>query len=92
MVTERGGPTIRLVVAVKLAETAPSATVTLTGTAAAAALELERDTAAPPDGAAPVSITVPVEAAPPTRLAGVRLRLSRLAGLTVSVAVLASPP
>jgi len=43
--------------------------VTLEGTLAASLL-LERVTTAPPDGAAPLSVTVPVEEFPPVTLAG----------------------
>ncbi len=45
----------------KLAVFAPAATVTLAGTRAANVLLLESDTMAPPDGAAPLNVTVPVE-------------------------------
>jgi hypothetical protein len=47
----------------------PAPTVTLAGTTAAASL-LYRVTTAPPAGAGPVSVTVPVAEAPPVRLAG----------------------
>jgi hypothetical protein len=50
-----------LVLTVKVAVVAPAATVTLDGTCAAALLLLEIDTCAPPDGAAPLSVTVPVD-------------------------------
>jgi hypothetical protein len=59
-----------LVFTVKFALLAPSPTVTLGGTVADALL-LERETAAPPVGAGPLSVTVPVEdCVPPVTLMG----------------------
>ena len=49
---------------------APAATVTLEGTLAAVVLLLERVTCAPPVGAGPLSVTVPVEEFPPVTLVG----------------------
>jgi hypothetical protein len=49
---------------------APATTVTLEGTLAAAVLLLESITCAPPDGAGPLSVTVPVEEFPPVTLVG----------------------
>jgi hypothetical protein len=40
------------------------------GTVAAATLLLDRDTSAPPTGAGPVSVTVPVDGVPPGTLVG----------------------
>jgi hypothetical protein len=59
-----------LVVTEKVAVVAPAATVTLAGTWAAAVLLLDSVTVAPPVGAAPLNITVPVEELPPVTLAG----------------------
>lgn len=59
-----------LVLAVNVALEAPAATVTLAGTRAAVVLLLERVTCAPPAGARPLSVTVPVDEFPPTTLAG----------------------
>jgi hypothetical protein len=58
-----------LVVTVKLTELAPAGTVTLAGTVDALELS-ESDTTAPPVGAGALNVTVPVEEAPPTTLAG----------------------
>ena len=53
----------------KVAVVAPAATVTPAGTVAAALL-LNSVTAAPPTGAGPFRVTVPVEALSPVTLAG----------------------
>ena len=58
-----------LVFTAKVALVAPAATVTLAGTVAAALL-LERFTVAPPLGAAPLRIAVPVAEEPPFTLFG----------------------
>ena len=65
--------TTGLVVAVKVALDAPAATVTDAGTWAAAVFELVKVTTAPPAGAGPLRVTVPVEDAPPTTEAGLTL-------------------
>ena len=62
-----------VVVTVKLTLLAPAGTVTLAGTAVAPELS-ESDTTAPPLGAAPLKVTVPVEALPPVTLVGLRLK------------------
>src|SRR5258708_8375013 len=60
---------------------APAATVTLEGTRAAVVLLLDNATAAPPVGAAPLSVTVPVDEFPPVTLVGFNAReLSVTAG------------
>ena len=59
-----------LVLTVNVALLAPAATVTLAGTVAVGVLLLERETVAPPVGAGPLSVTVPVEADPPVTLVG----------------------
>src|SRR5258708_7110252 len=57
-------------VTVNVAFVGLDATVTLDGTVAAVVLLLESATTAPPDGATPLSVTVPVEEFPPVTLAG----------------------
>jgi hypothetical protein len=78
-----------LVAAVKVAVVAPAATVTDAGTWAAAVFELVSATTAPPAGAGLFRVTVPVEEAPPSTVAGIMLTdVSWAAGaVTVSVAV-----
>ncbi len=82
-----------LVVTVKVALVAPAATVTLAGTVATAVLLLERLTAAPPLGAAPLSVTVPCEELPPVTLVGFKVTddNATAGGVTVSVAVCVEP-
>ena len=62
-----------VVVTVKLTLLAPAGTVTLAGTVVAPELS-ESDTTAPPLGAAPLKVTVLVEALPPVTLVGLRLK------------------
>ena len=87
-----------LVLTVKLALVAPAAIVTLAGVRAAPVLLLDSETTAPPDGAAPLSVTVPVEdCVPPVTLVGFKLSAESVtgggtAGFTVNVAVLDVPP
>jgi hypothetical protein len=76
-----------VVVAVKVAVVAFATTVTLAGTVTAA-LPLESATTAPPGGALPVSVTVPVEDVPPVTLVGLTPRDEFAAGVTVNVVVL----
>lgn len=59
-----------LVVTVNDALVAPAATVTLDGTLATVVLLLESATCTPPEGAGPLSVTVPVDEFPPVTLAG----------------------
>ena len=79
------------VVIVKVAVVAPAATVTLAGTCAAAVLLLDSVTTAPPEGAAPVNFTVPVDEVPPTTEPGLRLTEVSAAAVTVRVAVFVAP-
>src|SRR6266436_7961695 len=85
-----------LVLTVNVALVTPAATVTLDGTLAAVVLLLERVTTAPPDGAAPLSVTVPVEEFPPVTLVGLTESEESVAagggaGVTVSDADLVTP-
>ena len=76
---------------------APAGTFTLEGTLAAPLL-LESRTFAPPGGAGPLSVTVPVEdCKPPRTLVGLSVSEERVgtggdAGVPVSDAVLVAPP
>ena len=65
----------------------PAGTVTLAGTVATVGLLLESATIAPLAGAAVFRVTVPIEAAPPVTLVGLRLNEERVAGFTVGVTV-----
>jgi hypothetical protein len=76
---------------VKVAESAPAATVTLGGTVAAAVFELVKAICAPPAGAAEPSFTVPVEEMEPITCAGDKVTVLS-AGETVSTADLVTPP
>lgn len=78
--------TTAVVVTVNVAVVAPAATVTLAGTCADPLLE-ESATAAPPAGAGPFRVTVPVELLPPTTLVGFKLNELAERGLIVSPAV-----
>jgi hypothetical protein len=84
-----------VVLTVNVAPVAPAGTVTLEGTLAAP-LSLASVTCAPPDGAGPLSVTVPVEdCAPPTTVVGFSVSEERVGsadGVTMSVAVLLTPP
>src|SRR5437867_1389294 len=74
---------------VNVALMAPAGTVTLDGTLAAPLL-LERETRAPPLGAGPLSVTVPIEELPPVRLDGLRpseTRVGRGGDVTARVIV-----
>jgi hypothetical protein len=82
-----------LVLTVNVALLAPAATVTVAGTVAVDVLLLEREMAAPPVGAGPLSVTVPVEGDPPVTLVGFSVSEERVraGGSTVSEAVLVAP-
>jgi hypothetical protein len=83
-----------LVFTVNVALLAPAATVTVAGTVAVDVLLLERETTAPPMGAGPLSVTVPVEGDPPVTLVGFSVSeetVGRGCGSTVRDAVLVAP-
>jgi hypothetical protein len=83
-----------LVVTGKVAVVAPAGTVTLPleGTEATAELLLDRETTAPPLGAGPFRVTVPVgDEVPPVTLVGLRVSEETIGGITVSEAVWGVP-
>src|ERR1700757_1629155 len=80
----------RCVLTVKFALVFPAGTVMLDGTVATEVLPLESATTAPPEGAAAVRVTVPVELFPPPTLVGLRvseLSVKLVGALTVSAAL-----
>ena len=83
------------VLTVNVALVAPAGTVTIEDTLAAPLL-LASVTCAPPEGAGPLSVTVPVEdCTPPITLVGFSVSEERVGsgdGVTVSVADLLTPP
>jgi hypothetical protein len=78
-------------VAVNFAEVAPAAIVTFAGTLSGP--ELLKTTTAPPAGAGPVNVTLlAADAFPPTMELGDSVTAERVAGTTVAVADLLTPP
>lgn len=67
----------------KVAELFPAAILTVAGTVTADVLEFNRETTAPPDPAAEVSVIVPVEDCPPTIMSGLTDMLDSAAGGSV---------
>jgi hypothetical protein len=80
-----------LVVIVNVAVVAFAGTVTLVGTCAAEVLLLESVTTAPPMGAGPLSVTVPIEEMLPTTDDGLRASVLMAGVVTVNVPVLVAP-
>jgi hypothetical protein len=78
------------VVTVKVAVFCPAAIVTLAGVVAAL-LVLDNATTAPPVGAVPFKVAVPVEDMPPTTVVGLMLTDRRAAGVTVRFALRTAP-
>jgi hypothetical protein len=77
---------------VKVALVAPAGTTVLEGTLATPVLLLESMTWAPPAGAGPLSVTVPVEELPPVTVEGLSVSEERIGEVTVSEAVRVTPP
>jgi hypothetical protein len=82
-----------VVVIVNVAEVLPAGTVTLpaVGTWTTEVLLLCKVTTAPPTGAAPFRVTVPVEVFPPTSVAGFNPSDDNTAAFTFKVALLVTP-
>lgn len=80
-----------VVLTVNVAFVAPAGTVTKLGTVAADEL-LDRLTESPPEGAAPESVTAPVEVLEPTSVVGFKLSEVRFGGKIVRVAVIELEP
>jgi hypothetical protein len=77
---------------VKSALVLPAGTVTLVGTVVAQASLLERATTAPPAGASPLSITLPVEAVPADTVAGSTVTVAMWDHVMRPVALQVAPP
>jgi hypothetical protein len=78
-------------VTVNVAEVEPAATVTDAGTVAADVSELVSETLEPPEGAGPLSVTVPVEVAPLVTVVGLSVTDDGTGGTTVNVACRVAP-
>ena len=76
----------------KVAVVWPAATVTLAGMLVRPGLSVDRETVAPPAGAAPLSVTLPVEVRPPTIGLGLNVSEVGPGGATVSIPVTVAPP
>jgi hypothetical protein len=85
-----------LVLTVNVALLAPAVIVTLAGTRATSVLLLESATSAPPAGAGPLNVTVPVDEFPPVTLVGLNVSEASVGatggvGFTVSEADRVAP-
>jgi hypothetical protein len=80
------------VIATKVADVLPAATETVDGTATTAEFDAETDRVMPLGPAGPFSTMVPVDEAPPTTVAGLRVSVSEVGGVTVSADDAAIPP
>src|SRR5437879_819346 len=90
------GAVTALVLTVNVALVAAAAIVTLEGTVATDVSLLESATCVPPDGAGPLSVTVPLDELPPITLVGIRVSEVSISdvgstGCTVAQAVLVTP-
>ena len=84
--------TTMLVFTVNVALVDPAGTVARAGTAATDGSLLERETRAPPPGAGPFRVTVPVEdEIPPATAVGFRVSDETTGGMTVSEAAIGVP-
>src|ERR1019366_5082813 len=84
-------PLTASVVIVNVAVVAPASTVTPPGTVAAVILLLDNVTNAPPVGAAPLSVTVPVDDVPPLTVVGLTVTEVKMGGPAVAVVKVKSP-
>lgn len=80
------------VLTVNVAVAEPAVTVTLAGTVATAELLLDSVTLAPPAGAGPLRVTVPVEVLPPGTDVGFKVTELSVGMVTVRDAVRVVPP
>ena len=80
------------VVTLNVADRCPAATITLRGTAAWDGRELVSVTTIPAGGAGPESVTVPLTLAPPTTVEGLSVSEDVAGSVTVTIAVLGTPP
>jgi len=81
-----------VVVTVNVALALPPGTVTVAGTKATEGLPLDSDTTAPPLGAGPLSVTVPVEPLPPTIDDGPKDRETSTGKMSKPIAFEVPPP